>query len=217
MNLVRLCLAMALFAGAIAMSGCCGPCGSGMIGPGCSAGATCGDCSGAGAAMYCPTGPVDALRNARRRMVCGSGCGEVYQGEWISTPPDSADPCRGDQFVGGASKCRPYCWERGTLLRGLYGKRVCSGAASSTPCDCGCGGTTVCERVQARRAARAACRCQACSSAVVETYVEEPVVSHPVVQPASSSCGCTACNSPKAGGTVVARASKSAAKKTAVR
>ena len=29
-------------------------------------------------------------------------------GEWISTPPDACDPCCGDQWVGGATACRPF-------------------------------------------------------------------------------------------------------------
>jgi len=43
------------------------------------------------------------FQNFKRSLVCGSGCGEAYIGEWISTPPDAYDPCRGDQFVGGTT------------------------------------------------------------------------------------------------------------------
>ena len=80
------------------------------------------------------------LQSLKRSLVCGSGCGETYLGEWISTPPDAFDPCSGDQFVGGATKCRPFCWQRGTFIRGLYGGRYCSGSHSAGPCGCGsCG------------------------------------------------------------------------------
>lgn len=134
---------------AMATSGCCGPRGCGI---GCGTG--CGDCGSASVgACGCDSGscraaanrggPLSALRNARRSMICGSGCGEAYIGEWISTPPDCNDPCCDDQFVGGAIKARPFCRQRGTLLRGLYGKRNCSGNESSVPCGCGdvsCGG-----------------------------------------------------------------------------
>ncbi len=132
----KLCLglATAFFLTAISFSGCCAP--MGPIGPGC-ADVGCNDCSGMGAnTQYIANGPLDALRNARRRMTCGSGCGETYMGEWISSPPDAMDPCCGDQFVGGATKCRPFCWQPGTMIRGLYGSRLCSGDASSTPCGC---------------------------------------------------------------------------------
>ena len=135
MSKLGLGLSVALFFAALSFSGCCAP--MGPIGPGCMD-YGCNDCSGCSAStQYIANGPLDALRNARRRMVCGSGCGEAYVGEWISTPPDSHDPCCGDQFVGGATKCRPFCWQPGGLFQGLYGKRFCSGDASSTPCPCG--------------------------------------------------------------------------------
>lgn len=135
MSKLYLALASVFFIAAISFSGCCAP--MGPIGPGCTD-LGCSDCSGCGAsAQYIANGPLDALRNARRRMVCGSGCGEAYLGEWISTPPDAADPCCGDQFIGGATKCRPFCFQPGNFLRGMYGQRNCSGNASSTPCACG--------------------------------------------------------------------------------
>lgn len=135
MSKLGLGLAIALFAAVISFSGCCAP--MGPVGPGCM-NYGCNDCSGCSSStQYIANGPLDALRNARRRMVCGSGCGEAYVGEWISTPPDANDPCCGDQFVGGATKCRPFCWQPGGLFQGLYGKRFCSGDASSTPCPCG--------------------------------------------------------------------------------
>lgn len=135
MSKLYLALASVFFIAAISFSGCCAP--MGPIGPGCTD-FGCNDCSGCSSStQYIANGPLDALRNARRRMVCGSGCGEAYVGEWISTPPDATDPCCGDQFVGGATKCRPFCFQPGNLIRGMYGQRMCSGDASSTPCDCG--------------------------------------------------------------------------------
>jgi len=170
----KLCLglASAFFIAAISFSGCCAP--MGPIGPGCAV-PSCSDCSGCGSStQYIANGPLDALRNARRKMVCGSGCGEAYVGEWISTPPDAMDPCCGDQFIGGANKCQPFCWQPGNLrglLRGIYGERMCSGDASSTPCPCG---TNFCDG-----------GCGAVSSS--------PVVSSPgFAAPAASTCGCSA-------------------------
>jgi hypothetical protein len=140
----KLCLVVAMVAAAMSLSGCCGPM---AFGPGC-ADISCNDCCGTlSETQFIANGPIDALRRARRRMTCGAGCGETYRGEWISTPPDASDPCCGDQFVGGATKCQPYCWQPGNLLRGIYGQRFCNGDASSASCGCegtcdgGCGAT----------------------------------------------------------------------------
>ncbi len=118
-----------LLAACLQATGCCGP----MMGPGCGmAGGNCHDCEGGFGPRQMATGPIDALRNARRSLVCGGGCSEVYYGEWTSTPPDCADPCCGSEFVGGATKCTPFCWQPGALLSGLYGRRF------DDCCDTGC-------------------------------------------------------------------------------
>ncbi len=118
----------------ILSSGCCTPQGCGF---GCRALDGCYDCEGGFGPPRIPHGPIDGLRQAKRSLVCGRGCGEVYYGEWISTPPDCCDPCCGDQFVGGAVRCTPFCWEPGTLLRHLYGRRMC--ACGESDCDsCNC-------------------------------------------------------------------------------
>ena len=113
-------------------TGCCGPIGCGV---GCNLpGDSCHDCDGCySPERPIPHGPIDALRQMKRSLVCGGGCGEVYYGEWTSTPPDAYDPCCGDRFVGGATKCRPFCWQPGMFLGNLYGKRFCEGGI-----DCGC-------------------------------------------------------------------------------
>ena len=118
-------------------TGCCGPIG---YGPGChTVDANCYDCDGTYSPGVVMT-PLDGLRNLRRSMVCGGGCGEAYYGEWRSTPPDAHDPCCGGDFVGGAFPCRPFCWPPGILLHSLhnlhnfYGKRFVDGC-----CDYGCG------------------------------------------------------------------------------
>lgn len=123
----------------LSASGCAIPVGYGPCGglP-CD---SCGDCDGGSYAVgpVLPYGPLDALRQAKRNLVCGGGgCGDVYYGEWRSYPPDCADPCCGDGFVGGAVPCVPG-WAPGTLLPrnlvpALYGKRMHQGYDA-----CGCG------------------------------------------------------------------------------
>ncbi|MEL7497390.1 MAG: hypothetical protein AAFN77_07240 [Planctomycetota bacterium] len=130
----RLYLSLVCVAMALISVGCCGPMG---CGPGCGV-SDCYDCDGVGyGETIIPQRPLDGLRQFRKRLVCGSGCGEVYYGEWTSTPPDCEDPCCGDQWVGGAVPCRPGCWQPGSLLGNLYGSRFCSGDESSASCGCG--------------------------------------------------------------------------------
>jgi len=183
----KLCFATALLIAAISFSGCCSP----MIGPGCPSTA-CNECNGGPLpTQYIANGPLDALRNARRNMACGSGCGEVYQGEWISTPPLASDPCACGQFVGGSgARCQPFCWQPGNLLRGLYGQRFCSGSRSSTPCPCGtsaCGGG-----------------CDA--GVVVDEYIDGGILETGVPVSGSTCTSCAAGKRPAQGATQIVRA-----------
>jgi hypothetical protein len=143
--MVRFSLLAAGLLVSILSIGCCGPMG---CGPGCGSYA-CNDCDGGcGPTMACS--PMDGMRQFKRSLVCGGGCGEAYMGEWISTPPDACDPCCGDQWVGGATACRPFCWQPGALLSRLqlYGQRcrdAACGDACCDPCDVGCGCDTCCD------------------------------------------------------------------------
>ena len=128
----------------LAMSGCyCGPVG---CGPG-GAVSNCNGCDGSGwgtGGYIAPPSPLQHLAAFRKSLVCGGGCGEVYYGEWASTPPDGCDPCAGGQFVGGATPCRPFCWNwrPGQLLFGFLhnvGQRFCYGCGNPASA-CGCGG-----------------------------------------------------------------------------
>lgn len=134
--IIRLLICSMVLALVGAFTGCCGV--SGRV-------SQCNGCNdGYGGGASCsprPTGPLDALMSWRRELVCGSGCGEVYHGEWISTPPDCNDPCCGGQFVGGAVKARPFCVQPGTIfgnLSSLYGTRNCEFCGNAFT-DCGCG------------------------------------------------------------------------------
>ena len=144
---------------ALLASGCCGT----SCGPGCGPG-HCYDCNG-GSMYGAPMagGPMDHLRDARRKLVCGSGCGETYRGEWMSTPPDCNDPCCGGQFTGGAVAAQPFCWQPGSILGGLahnlYGGRHC-GSCGDNYGACGCGGGAVGGSVQGA----VGCGCATCNS-----------------------------------------------------
>ncbi len=129
--------------------GCCGPmgCGGGLgIGPGCAAqSGGCYDCEGGFGPRQMASGPIDALRQAKRSLVCGGGCGEVYYGEWISTPPHCNDPCCGTEFTGGAVRARPFCVAASALrpvnlVTALYGKRHCDSCGGEVGCDACLGG-----------------------------------------------------------------------------
>ena len=146
------------------MSGCCAP-------------TACGDCDGAGidAGPVMLGGPLDGLRRMKRNLVCGSGCGEVYVGEWRSTPPDACDPCQGGDFVGGATPCRPFCgpfnWRPGALASRMYGVRFCNHCGQSFD-SCGCGGSVP--------AAVNPSNCSSCS--VNHGNVQRSVAARPVTQ-----------------------------------
>ena len=155
------CFLLLLSALVVCMSvGCCGgllPCGP----------TSCNDCDGLSyAAQPIPQRPLAAIRSGK--IFCGSGCGEVYVDEWLSTPPECSDPCSGGNFVGtgasscgasscgvsscgvsscGCAACRAICcWQPGNLLRRfarlskLIGGRCCTGGQSSGACGGGsCG------------------------------------------------------------------------------
>ncbi len=143
--------------------GCCTPM---SMGPGCVQ--HCQDCDGTAGRPI----PYAPFQNVKRQLTCGGGgCGEVYVGEWISTPPDCHDPCCGDQFVGGAVKSQPFCvssgafrWTPGSLISRLQGYGRFN--------DGGC--------------------CDSCSDGYFEDHVESPVYHSSV--PAAGS-GCSTCSS----------------------
>lgn len=183
-NSINWLVALAVVAMCAISVGCCGPCGPHGCGVGCAAlDGGCNDCDGAYyGARPIPCGPVAQLRQFRRSLVCGGGCGETYYGEWISTPPDSSDPCCGDQFVGGATKCTPFCrpdCRRCGIVRaaaaGLYGKRFCDGSESCESCEGG-----------------------GCDSYVSSEFVE----SVPIYEssPVYESSGCSTCDARAAAG-----------------
>ena len=137
--LVRALMILSFVSMATLITGCCcGPGGGGA----CIT--NCADCDGGGCGgpgiVY---GPLQHMTQLRKSIVCGGGCGEVYRGEWTSTPPDACDPCQEGQFVGGAVPCFPFCFRPGYFFgffTGLYGQRFCDGCGNNvTHCGCGSG------------------------------------------------------------------------------
>ena len=179
---------------AIIASGCCGPLG---CGPGCG-NISCSDCDGGFRQGIPAGGPISAARNLRRSAICGSGCGEAYIGEWISTPPDCQDPCCNGQFIGGASKARPFCRTQpacvgcGGVLRALYGKRYCSGAESSQ--SCGCGSSSCSSGSCGAPVASSACSCE---DYVGGDYGIDDYTEVGVSGPVSGGCDCATCRGPE--------------------
>ena len=187
------CFLLLLSALVVCMSvGCCGgllPCGP----------TSCNDCDGLSyAAQPIPQRPLAAIRSGK--IFCGSGCGEVYVDEWLSTPPECSDPCSGGNFVGkgasscgasscgapscGCAACRAICcWQPGNLLRRfgqLLGGRCCTGAQSSVDCgggSCGIG----CGCLLGGRNCGGGCGGGSCGTTV--EYASPPAI--------SSSCGCS--------------------------
>jgi len=85
-------------------------------------------------------------------LTCGSGCGEVYWGEWISTPPkpDPCDSCGNYTGVPNSKMYRPHRQPVRKIVRAVAGVRYgspCRSCGSNDPCGCdagcsSCGSTT---------------------------------------------------------------------------
>ncbi len=103
----------------VSLSGCMG---IQTVGTGCVD--SCGQCDGCGPRPI-PCNPREGMRQIGRSIVCSGGCGEVYYGEWISSPPDCEDPCDPcQQWTGGCGeKCLP-CVRLHSFLSCLAGKRL---------------------------------------------------------------------------------------------
>ena len=119
----------------------------------------CNNCSGEyGFGTHLPRGPLEAMHIWRTNLFHGNGCGEVYRGEWMSTPPAVNDPCCNT----GCGDCSPtygqhygHHFQPGLILGHLYGKRLCGqcglshlgiGCAQPGGCyesDCGCQGEII--------------------------------------------------------------------------
>lgn len=91
----------------------------------------CSDCAATAPCSGTAPTPNGIIKNA---LTCGSGCGEIYWGEWISDPPDKCDACDQDGNWIGPHCCPPSGWSR--FWAGLHGQRM---AGDTTGCA-SCGG-----------------------------------------------------------------------------
>ena len=46
--------------------------------------------------------------NIRRTLACGSGCGEIYYGEWVSNPPNTCNECDARGYAFGINARAPW-------------------------------------------------------------------------------------------------------------
>jgi hypothetical protein len=106
---------------------------------------SCGTCGVCGGTCDGHT-PASYIKH---RLTCGSGCGEIYWGEWLSDPPEKCDPCDDCGNWIGPRICDPSVWERfASGWCGFFGFRSdgcssCSAAPCAicgTGCDGSCGG-----------------------------------------------------------------------------
>jgi hypothetical protein len=110
-------------------------CDVGMAGGGCGI----DGCGGCASCSPVGIGGGRVLGNLNAALTCGSGCGEVYWGEWINHPPDYCDSCdhQGNWTGGGA--CGASCWHPFQGLRNLWGYRF-----ASAGCESGCSSCATC-------------------------------------------------------------------------
>ena len=129
-----------LLAAAMVMSNGCAvmhpsACDVGMMGGGCGID-SCGSC-----ATCPPAGPGcgHVLGHLNSALTCGSGCGEVYWGEWINHPPKYCDPCDNNGNWTGAGACGASSWRPFQGLRNLWGYRYASAGYESGCSSCSTG------------------------------------------------------------------------------
>lgn len=126
----------------------------------------CDRCAGG---THLPVGALEGmplLERIKSRFVCGDGCGEVYIGEWISTPPtpDPCDVC--GNFTG-------YCNHQMYRPSQQPVRRALSLLAGVRDADTGCGG---CGQVG----------CDDCDQALSTGYDYQQA---PFVHPPACNCG----------------------------
>ncbi len=137
--------------------------GKGVLNAGC---ASCGTHSGCGDHCNNCEGYNGPFGTVRKTLACGSGCGEIYYGDWLSNPPNTCNECDATGYARGVNArmpwlCNPFAFwgyqyrpnsgGYGNPLRGAvwgygqygtHGHGVgCGGVGCGSGCnDCGSGG-----------------------------------------------------------------------------
>ena len=125
-RMLSACLLAAAF---VAANGCC--CSQPFIAHGSSVAESCadGDC---GECTSCGVHNHPVWQGTKRALTCGSGCGEMYWGDWLSYPP-TCNGCDG----WACESCRSP-WHVLSGLRNLWGYRYRSGGCGMSDCDGSC-------------------------------------------------------------------------------
>jgi hypothetical protein len=125
----RMLPACLLAAALVAANGCC--CSQPFIAHGSSVAESCanGDC---GECASCGVHNHPVWQGTQRALTCGSGCGEMYWGDWLSYPPT----CNGCDSWACESCCSP--WHVLSGLRNLWGYRYRPGGCGRSDCDGSC-------------------------------------------------------------------------------
>lgn len=106
---MRRLLALAFVISSLFMTGCVGwgPCGDErFVGP--LQGAMSDVCTTCNDHCNNCDGYNPPFGNLRRTLACGSGCGEIYYGEWVSNPPNTCNECDARGFAYGINARVPW-------------------------------------------------------------------------------------------------------------
>ena len=117
-------LAIGILVTTFSMSGCVGwgPCGNEQfVGP--FAGTLEGVCTTCDDHCGSCDGCLPVFGNLRKTLACGSGCGEIYYGEWMSNPPNTCNECDARGHAFGAPSRIPWLCNPFPLWGYQYGQR----------------------------------------------------------------------------------------------
>lgn len=130
--LSRMLPACVLAAALLAANGCC--CSRPLV----SRNGGFSDC-GTASCGEGESGPIDRfmVNHTRKLLTCGSGCGDIYWGEWSSDPPACGNPCDTCGDWAGESCCGAP-WHVLSGLRHLWGYRYRAGGCGAPDCEGGC-------------------------------------------------------------------------------
>ena len=79
--------------------------GNGVLDAGC---ASCGTHSDCGDHCNNCDGYNGPFGTVRKTLACGSGCGEIYYGDWVSNPPNTCNECDATGYSRGVNGRIPW-------------------------------------------------------------------------------------------------------------